>query len=357
MKSLILVLVLIIVVVLLYLAFHPKINLFVFSQKNISEKDVEPFVTGKTGIDQICNLESNPIEYNNRAVCFDICYNDTTTGKPVQVRAKIQPGYYIDASGYLEIVPYGNVVSVDKFSYKPSTKTAAYEQAVISNTNTEIKAKIAELKQQIAATPTNDTFTLNGLQQKILNLEQQQINTMDSNRTSNSKYNSDNFDLTYHADPTKEEQTDESSAGAGKMWVKVNGSLVAMPYSDVSNTTLYNSSGSYTFNPSSYVPNYEESVFLSKLTNQPTTSETHNLATNQNGFCASTQNSAIERDAKCNSLDKNVCASTDCCVLLGGEKCVAGNNSGPTNKTHYSDTTVLNKDYYYYRGECFGNCA
>jgi len=352
MKSLILVLVLIIGIVLLYLAFPPKINLL-----EASEERIESFVAGKTGIDQICNLETNPTDYNNRAVCFDICYNDTTTGKPVQVRAKIQPGYYIDASGYLEVVPYGNVASTDKFSYVPSTKKGLYEQAAVSSTNTQINAEIAKLKQQIASTSKEDTFTLNGLQQKILNLQQQQINTMDSSSTSNSNYNSDNFDLTYHADPTKQEQPDESYAGAGKMWVKIDGSLVAVPYSDVSNTTLYNSSGSYTFNPASYVPNYEESVFLSKLTNQSTVAETHNLATNQNGFCASTQTSTIERDAKCNALDKNICASTDCCVLLGGEKCVAGNQSGPTNKTQYSDTTVLNKDYYYYRGECFGNCV
>jgi hypothetical protein len=356
MKSLILILVLLIGVVLLYLAFLSKINIFEFSQKNIPEKGVESFVTGQTGISQICNLAENPTDYNNRSVCFDVTYNDTT-GKPVQVRAKIQPGYFIDASGYLQVVPYGNVASTDKFSYTPSTKTAAYEKAVISNTNTEINAQITELQQQIASTPKTDTFTLNSLQQKLLNLKQQQINTIDSSKTSNSNYNSDNFNITYHADPTTQTQPDESYAGVGKMWVDISGSLVAVPYSDVSNTTLYNSSGSYTFNPASYVPNYEESVFLSKLTNQPTVAETHNLPTNQNGFCASTQTSAIERDVKCNALDKNVCASTDCCVLLGGEKCVAGNTGGPTNKSHYSDTTVLNKDYYYYRGECFGNCA
>jgi hypothetical protein len=362
MKLLILVLVLIVGIVLSYLAFLPKINLLEFQkiineESKTTEKDVESFVTGKTGISEICNIETNPTDYNNRAICFDICYNDTTTGLPIQVRAQIQPGYYIDASGYLEVVPYGNIASTDKFSYVPSSKTAAYAQAAVANTNAKINEQIAQLKQQIATTPTSDTFTINGLQQKLANLQQQQINNMESNKISNSDYNSDNFDITYHADPTQNEQPDSSTAGVGKMWVNINGSLVAMPYSDVSNTTLYNSSGSYTFNPASYVPNYEESVFLSKLTNQPTIAKTHNLATNQNGFCASTKSSMIERDAKCNSLDKNMCASTDCCILLGGEKCVAGNQNGPTNKTQYSDTTVLNKDYYYYRGECFGNCV
>jgi len=43
-------------------------------------------------------------------------------------------------------------------------------------------------------------------------------------------------------------------------------------------------------------------------------------------------------------------------VLLGGQKCVAGNENGPTMKANYSDFLVLNKDFYYYQGKCYGNC-
>lgn len=351
MKTLISILFLIILCILVYLGFmYHSIN-------TIQEKNIETFLTGQTGISKICNLATDPKNYNNPAVCFDISYNDTTTGLPVQVRAEIQPGYYIDSSGYLNVVPYGNISSSDKFSYVPQTRTALYEKASISNTNSEINAEIAKLEQQLAATPTSNKFVLNGIQQKITNLKEKKLSTLDSSSTSNSNYNSDNYDMTYHADPTKQTQQDSSTAGVGKMWIDISGSLVAVPYSDISNTTLYHSSGSYTFNPPAYVPNYEESVFLSKLTNEPTTSYTHNLATNQNGFCASTQTSTIERDKNCNSLDKNVCASTDCCILLGGEKCIAGNQNGPTNKTHYSDITIQNRDYYYYKGDCFGNCS
>ena len=316
MKTLILILFLIIVCVLLYLGFISKlININIFP-----EKEIETFLTGQTGISKICNITTDPSSYSNPAVCFDISYNDTTTGLPVQVRAQIQPGYYIDvSSGYLNAVPYGYIASSDKFSYVPQTQKAIYKKAGDSNTNSQISAEIAQLEQQIASTPASDKFIINSLQEKIKNLKEKQLSEMDSSKTSNSNYNSDNFDMTYHADPTKQIQPDSSTAGVGKMWVDISGSIVAIPYSDVSNTTLYNSSGSYTFNPASYVPNYEESVFLSKLTNQPTTSETHNLATNQNGFCASTQTS--------------------------------------TNKTHYSDTSIINRDYYYYRGDCFGNCA
>ena len=357
MKSIIFVLFLIIGCVLLYLAFLPKINRFLQEWSKKMNEGTESFLTGQTGIDKICNLATDLKNYNNPEVCFDISYNDSTTGLPVQVRAQIQPGYYIDASGYLDVVPYGYIASSDKFSYVPKTNAAGWKNSSIVGTNAKIDEQIAKLQQQLASTPASDTFVLNGLQQKIINLQQQKLTIMDSNKTSNSNYNTNNYDITYHADPTQQEHPDESYAGAGKMWVNIGGSLVAVPYSDVSNTTLYHSAGSYNYNSPSYVPNYEESVFLSKLTNEPTTSETHNLALDKFGFCESTSGSKIDREVKCNAIDKNVCASTECCVLLGGEKCVAGNQNGPSIKSNYSDTTVLNRDYYYYRGNCFGNCV
>jgi hypothetical protein len=178
----------------------------------------------------------------------------------------------------------------------------------------------------------------------------------DSSENGGTAYNSDNLDITYHANPMATTQSDESSAGVGKMWVEISGNLVSIPYSDISNTTLYYQPGTYQFNSASYIPDYGESVFLSKLTNESTTGVVHSIPSTQNGFCAATNGSMIDRDAKCNILDKNVCASTDCCVLLGGEKCVAGDQSGPSVKSNYSDKTIINRDYYYYRGKCYGNC-
>jgi hypothetical protein len=340
MKLIILLLIFLILRVFLYLIFISKLK----------EPRVEGFVTGTTGIDSICNIDTNPTEYNNPSVCLDISYNDSTTGSPVQIRAKIQDGYYIDASGYLNVVPYGNIASADKHSYTPVTNTATYKNQIAQSLN----ARIAAVQQQIAATTDNVKKT--ELQKHLVTLQEQQLSTIDSSSTSNSNYNSDNFDLTYHADPTKQSQDDLSTAGIGKMWVDISGSLVSIPYNDVSNTTLYYSSGDYIFNSASYVPNYEESVFLSSLTNLPTTSQVRNTATSQSGFCESTKSSVLEREAKCNALDTNVCGSTDCCVLLGGSKCVAGNKNGPSIKSNYSDITIVNRDYYYYHGECFGHC-
>ena len=318
----------------------------------IKNQKREGFLVGQTGISLICSPNSPDV-----SGCYDISYVDSTTGLTKRVSAQIASGYYIDASGYLGAVPYGYSASKDKRSYVPLSNAAQFSLAVNVNENAILDASINIIQSKINANPPPDSATLLDLQQQLAKLQQQKVTNIDSNKVSSSNYNSNNYDITYHADPLKEKQGDESSAGPGKMWVKIDGKLVSVPYNDVSNTTLYNSPGTYQFNSASYVPNYEESVFLSKLTNEPTTAKVSNLPVNEQGFCESTKSSVIERDAKCNALDKNVCSSTSCCVLLGGEKCVAGDASGPSVKSNYSDTTIINRDYYYYQGKCYGNCS
>lgn len=75
-------------------------------------------------------------------------------------------------------------------------------------------------------------------------------NAYSGNKTSNKMYNSDNFDITYHPQPVAEDvwQLDE------------NGKLIKVPYYEIKNKTWY-SVGKY---PAIYVPNYEESVLLSR---------------------------------------------------------------------------------------------
>lgn len=341
MKSWIFFAILVIIFILTYLAMT----------KYSTSGEKEGFLVGKTGIALVCAPNSPDVSN-----CYDISYVDSTTGVNIQVEAQIYPGYYIDVSGYLANIPYGYTASVDKRSYTPNTNIARYSLAVNIDQNAILDASINIIQARINAQPPPDSFTLWSLNQELAKLQQQKLTIIDSNQVSNSSYNSNNYDITYHANPLDSQQGDENSAGSGNMWVKINGNLVAIPYSDVSNTTLYYSPGTYQFNSASYVPNYEESVFLSKLTNKPTTTNVSNLPVNQQGFCESTRSSIIERDTRCNALDKNVCASTSCCVLLGGEKCVAGNRSGPTVKSNYSDTTIINRDYYYYQGKCYGNC-
>jgi len=114
--------------------------------------------------------------------------------------------------------------------------------------------------------------------------------------------------------------------------------------------------GSYTYGATTYVPSYEDSIYLSKTTGESQVTTLYNTADMQAGFCTQLQSSPVAIEQACNSMDINHCGSTSCCVLLGGSKCVSGNASGPTNAANYSDAFVQNKDYYYYQGKCYGNC-
>jgi len=74
------------------------------------------------------------------------------------------------------------------------------------------------------------------------------------------------------------------------------------------------------------------------------------------GFCTQNAHSSIEIEKKCSELGKDVCASTNCCVLLGNATCVAGNEHGPSYQDHYRNPLIRDQDYYYYKGKCYGNC-
>ena len=119
---------------------------------------------------------------------------------------------------------------------------------------------------------------------------------------------------------------------------------------------VYYEPGSYTFGASTYVPNYEQSVYLSKTTGLSQTAPLSLTPNNTGGFCKSMKNDKIGLDKKCQSLSQDVCPSTSCCVLLGGEKCFGGDETGPANKAAFSDTKITNRDYYYYKSKCYGNC-
>lgn len=312
------------------------------------------YYLSKTGISEVC--VPGTADYTDSTKCFDVSAINGITKQPVQIKAKLYDTYYIDNTGYVKPVPYGYVATANKHAYEPNTDINRYENALTIYQSIVLDASINFIQQQLNANPPPTEPMLTFLRQELKKYQQEKIDVISSNQTSNSNYTSDNVDITYHADPTATDNPDESSAGPGKMWVKVDGELVAVPYSDVSNTTLYYEPGTYRFNSASYVPNYEESVFLSKLTNEPTTKEVTNTRINQSGFCESTKSSTLQRETKCNSLEPTVCASTACCVLLGGEKCVSGNSAGPDIKSNYSDHTIINRDYYYYQGKCYGNC-
>ena len=117
---------------------------------------------------------------------------------------------------------------------------------------------------------------------------------------------------------------------------------------------IYYEPGTIMYNGLGYSPSYSEMVYLN---NHVFKSEPKKVSeANLKGFCHQTDNIMNKIDEKCNALPKDVCASTECCVLFGGEKCVEGDENGPKNKMVYSDTSIKNRDVYYYQGDCYGNC-
>ena len=185
------------------------------------------------------------------------------------------------------------------------------------------------------------------------------IEPLSLNDPSNNKFDprttfdTNNYDVQYHDNIT--DKSDNVSKGT---WVKdVSGNLVFVPWVDPSQNITYYTSGAYPYGASTYVPNYEDSVYLSKSTGQSTLSNVYPTSASL-GIC--NQGTGIDNKAKieqsCNVLSTDVCASTTCCVLLGGAKCVSGDSNGPFMKANYSDPFIKNKDYYFYTGRCYGNC-
>jgi hypothetical protein len=74
------------------------------------------------------------------------------------------------------------------------------------------------------------------------------------------------------------------------------------------------------------------------------------------GFCKFHKTNIERLEQECNKLDNDTCAATSCCLLLGGQKCVAGNENGAKMTANYGDPTIVNREYYYYMGKCYGNC-
>jgi tetratricopeptide (TPR) repeat protein len=125
---------------------------------------------------------------------------------------------------------------------------------------------------------------------------------------------------------------------------------------DVENVTpspVYYEPGTQIYGGLGYGPTHSD---IANMNNKLTSKLEEVDSSDNKGFCAMSDNSMVNIDEKCRTLPHDVCASTDCCVLLGNEKCVQGDVHGPSKKGVYSDTTIKNRDLYYYKGKCYGNC-
>ena len=275
-------------------------------------------IEGYTGFDGMDTTSFADCSNNPQASgCFPLKYIDTR-GNIGSKNARVANGYWVDASGFVQQAPYGYQVSDDKRSISPKTAYAKYD---------------------VSANGVNTPTTIRGDTQKQV-------------------YDTNKYDTQYHDDvATVIKNANDSNTGV--VWVVKDGQLTALPQTDpaAKGEMLYYQPGSYKYGPGSYVPGYEDSVFMSKLTRVSYAKPITDTASTLGGICAQYKSSPDQLEEACNRLDKNVCAATTCCVLIGGEKCVSGGESGPTMKVNYNDPTIRNRDLYYHQGKCYGNCS
>ncbi len=182
--------------------------------------------------------------------------------------------------------------------------------------------------------------------------------TLDFNLT---KYALAKYSSTFDPNDVDRKYHDDISGSEDKYYqYNSAGQLIERDVTDASFSVapvMYYVPGAYKFGSSNYVPNYEDSVYLSRTTKMPQTAPVYETAGYPGGFCNQYKDNKGALEEKCAALDTNTCASTSCCVLIGSQKCVAGNENGPTNSANYSDYNLRNRDFYYYNGKCYGNCT
>ena len=277
---------------------------------------------------------------------FTLIYNSTTNGKegldnpspesliPIP-NTGIPNGYYKYNDKFIAPVPYGYYASTDKMKIIPKTQASMW---------TDIGSKVLDASM----TSVGKDIYRPVISSSVVDLSKNKYSN-DLNKIMNVQYHATDKELM--------QQNDGMDISFGQTWIyDMSGNKVAYPSTKIQGDIVYYTPGSYTFGASSYVPNYEETVHLSKLTGKSTTG-VYRPDNKSGGFCEYHKYSPDSLEQSCRKLDTDTCATTECCVLLGGSTCVAGNKYGPTQKANYGDAFIRNKDYYYYRGKCYGNCA
>jgi len=273
-----------------------------------------------------------------------------------QVGKMVQGGYCVDAS-YVDI---NNKSLVIPGKYIISTDHYIDSKGVIQKVPFGFMRDLTDPTCKILGPLTNsavmDISSNSGSQQQRYNISNGKVY---ANYTANLDLDTIFHDEYINADgtPTGIIAPDSGGLPAGQMYAQDPTTGIIGPVSifDSSfNNPLYYEVGSMKYPPKNYVPSYEDSVYLSKLSNFTLLNNPNGvkpiLQSGSIGFCKGTIDVVEEG---CRSTPLASCASTSCCTLLGGEKCVAGNQYGPANPP--SDV-LMNRDFYFYRGKCYGFC-
>ena len=128
------------------------------------------------------------------------------------------------------------------------------------------------------------------------------------------------------------------------------GNLVALSPTGKPNAPTYFGPDYFTFGASTYVPTYDDAIFLSKSSGRSQTGKINYPPYALSGICKYYENDKAGLEKACSLIDKNTCASTSCCLLMGGNTCVSGNKRGAYYPKNFTS------DFYFYNGDCYGNC-
>jgi hypothetical protein len=254
----------------------------------------------------------------------------------------------VNGTNMVAQVPYGYNATPDRKGIVPATKVKMRELQAIKETGSEFGGSGAN----ITAPDVISSNTSNGTTPTS--------NPMisDSSMNALSRYDTNNYNTQYHDDPATLQNQGMYNTTFGSMMVKdASGNMVSMPYVPGQALPNYYQPGSFVFGATNFVPNYEDSVYLSRTTGLSSVAKAYPTASMMGGFCKQYQTDKLGLEQQCNTLNSGTCASTSCCVLFGGSKCVSGDQSGPTMKANYTDPSIINKDVYYYQGKCYGNCT
>lgn len=304
------------------------------------------FVTGKNIMEEGFNADNY--------IVVDSVY-------PIPQDMRIPPTYYKIDETRMAILPYNNYVGP-----MPYNNIIPYGYYIVTMPK-GVGDKMAKIPNGFKVDPTSDNRIIFPDTQNLAYSEQSKANANDvdfksqpnSELNEKSIYKTNDYNVQYHDDVSDmNRQLGIYDASFSQIFVyDKDGNPIILSSSPSQSSPTYYTPGSFIFGSTGYVPNYEDSVYLSKTTGMSTLKRIEPTSSMKGGFCTQYQTSPIQIEQKCNSIDNMTCASTDCCVLLGGSKCVSGNEKGPYMKSNFTDPSVVNKDVYYFKGNCYGNCS
>jgi hypothetical protein len=289
--------------------------------------------------------------------------NDTTY--PIPEDNRIPPTYYKIDQTRMAILPYNNFVGP-----MPLNNAIPYGYYIVTMPD-NVGNRMAKIPSGYAIDPTSNNTKIypqtNSAQYKESEPDKNLPPGKDIYTTpvtnviphdEKNKYLEDDYNVEYHdniSDMNNQMGIYDTNKTVAYVYDK-SGNMIMLPSIGKQPSPTYYTPGSFIFGSSGYVPNYEDSVYLSRTTGLSTLKRIAPTSSMKGGFCTQYQSSPLQIEQKCNSIDNTTCASTDCCVLFGGSKCVSGNDKGPYMKSNFTDPSVVNKDVYYFKGNCYGNC-